>query len=642
MTISETGILTEYPERVELRKTLAENPLPALDPELLSSVALSNDDLPKHALAAIEGLNTALATDDVRVLEQCFFPSQSYWKDQFALTYNTRTFCSARTAAANLLATARLRGIPGGFQLQGDPNLLPVSPTLQWLDCYMSFKTSSPGAKASGRVLLLPHANDGTIEWKIWILSTWLDGLDIQPEDESLLKSPGRDLQEVQKIETDVVIIGGGNAGAGLAARLKALAVESVILERNANPGDSWALRYDSLRFHVPTSICDMPYMAYPKETYTPGRLSKDDLAAQLRRFIETFHLNTIHSAKIESTTFNPATKLWEVTFLTGPDTPPRVVVAKHLVQATGFSSQKPYMPSLPNSALYKGISLHSASYKNPSSSLPNISSVAIIGSANTAFDVLVDLADVQPPIDITIVVRSPTYIVPESYAFDPRGFGAYDFLPLAVADRNFNTLPTTVATAMVAGLFYLLASQEPDRYAKLAEVGFPVRDSTHPDENVAYNLNEKGGGHYVDIGGTKILEEGRAKVKNGEPVEWTERGLRFADGSEVVVDAVVWCTGYDDKNVKKVVEEVLGGKPEGETENGILGPKQIAERVDATGGMDIEGEVRGMWKRTLGMENYWVMGGHTAQHRWFSSFLALQIKAELEGILPPAYRDTL
>jgi hypothetical protein len=46
-----------------------------------------------------------------------------------------------------------------------------------------------------------------------------------------------------------------------LAARLKALGVESVMSEQNAQVGDNWALRYDCLQFHVPTSFCDMPYM---------------------------------------------------------------------------------------------------------------------------------------------------------------------------------------------------------------------------------------------------------------------------------------------------------------------------------------------------------------------------------------------
>ena len=46
-----------------------------------------------------------------------------------------------------------------------------------------------------------------------------------------------------------------------LAGRLKTLGVDSIMVERNANVGDSWALRYDCMKFHIPTPACDMPYM---------------------------------------------------------------------------------------------------------------------------------------------------------------------------------------------------------------------------------------------------------------------------------------------------------------------------------------------------------------------------------------------
>ncbi len=33
------------------------------------------------------------------------------------------------------------------------------------------------------------------------------------------------------------------------------------MLERNANVGDNWALRYECMRFHVPTSACELPFL---------------------------------------------------------------------------------------------------------------------------------------------------------------------------------------------------------------------------------------------------------------------------------------------------------------------------------------------------------------------------------------------
>lgn len=63
-------------------------------------------------------------------------------------------------------------------------------------------------------MLLLPLIENGSndISWKIWILSTRLEELASQSEDETLLRSPGRQLDNVENIETDVFIIGGGNA----------------------------------------------------------------------------------------------------------------------------------------------------------------------------------------------------------------------------------------------------------------------------------------------------------------------------------------------------------------------------------------------------------------------------------------------
>jgi hypothetical protein len=59
---------------------------------------------------------------------------------------------------------------------------------------------------------LLPVKHNGTTDWKIWILSTYVEGLEQHPEQESLLPSPGRGLNALESFETDVFIIGGGNA----------------------------------------------------------------------------------------------------------------------------------------------------------------------------------------------------------------------------------------------------------------------------------------------------------------------------------------------------------------------------------------------------------------------------------------------
>lgn len=237
--------------------------------------------------------------------------------------------------------------------------------------------------------------------------------------------------------------------------------------------------------------------------------------------------------------------------------------------------------------------------------------------------------------------VRSPTYICPTEYVLDQRSLGAYDLGVLA-GDRLFLSLPSIVDAALGKGLIGMLASQEPDRYKPLEAAGFPVLTSLDQECALMSNLIEKGGKHYMDTGVTQLIVDKKVALKtHAEPRAFTKSGLEFSDGSNQDFDAVIWCTGFDDRNAKKVAEELLGGDA-GLTE-GHVGPKEIAARLDTTWGIDAEGEIRGMWKRHPRLEgiNYWIMGGYTQQHRFHSKTLALQIKAELEGLLPSPYLDT-
>lgn len=50
------------------------------------------------------------------------------------------------------------------------------------------------------------------VEWKIWILATRLERLDVHPENDALLRQPGRTINGEQDFETQTLILGGGNA----------------------------------------------------------------------------------------------------------------------------------------------------------------------------------------------------------------------------------------------------------------------------------------------------------------------------------------------------------------------------------------------------------------------------------------------
>ena len=55
------------------------------------------------------------------------------------------------------------------------------------------------------------------------------------------------------------------SSGLALAARCKALGINSLIIERSEEIGDVWKKRYEYLSLHFPHWADDLPYFAYPK-----------------------------------------------------------------------------------------------------------------------------------------------------------------------------------------------------------------------------------------------------------------------------------------------------------------------------------------------------------------------------------------
>jgi hypothetical protein len=127
----------------------------------------------------------------------------------------------------------------------------------------------------------------------------------------------------------------------------------------------------------------------------------------------------------------------------------------------------------------------------------------------------------------------------------------------------------------------------------------------------------QRGGGYYIDVGGSQLIIDGKVHVKQGQEIsEILPKGLRFADGSEIDADEIVLATGY--QNMRSNTRLIFGDK--------------VADRVGDVWGLDQEGEFRTIWRRS-GHPGFWFMGGNLALCRYYSRILALQIKAIEEGI---------
>jgi putative flavoprotein involved in K+ transport len=69
-----------------------------------------------------------------------------------------------------------------------------------------------------------------------------------------------------------VLVVGGGQGGIALGARLRQLGVPSLVIDKHGRPGDQWRKRYKSLCLHDPVWYDHLPYIPFPENwpVFTP------------------------------------------------------------------------------------------------------------------------------------------------------------------------------------------------------------------------------------------------------------------------------------------------------------------------------------------------------------------------------------
>lgn len=119
------------------------------------------------------------------------------------------------------------------------------------------------------------------------------------------------------------------------------------------------------------------------------------------------------------------------------------------------------------------------------------------------------------------------------------------------------------------------MASAEPERYESLEKAGFKVTQFG----DLIYNLSVRRGGHYMDVGCSKLISEGQIKVKSSSlPVRYRPGGLECSDGTIVPADVVVFATGFSG-SLTDIIEEIFG--------------REIAVKFGIFWGLNDEGEIR-------------------------------------------------
>lgn len=498
--------------------------------------------------------------------------------------------------------------------------------------CWFTFATSTANCK--GKLTL----KDG----KCSVLFTSVDEL-IGHEEATLTRRKkgyinkaikGRKTWLDEKIEKEkelghieqpyVVVVGGGQGGIGLAARLKVLGVPTIVVDKNQRPGDSWRNRYHSLYLRNTVWQDQMPYLEFPDDW--PVFMSKDRMGDWLEMYVRVMDINYWSSTTCVGAKYSENLQEWSVDLKRFDEVVQ--LRPKHLVIATGMSGN-PKVPEIEGIKSFDGVICHSSGFDSGNEFCG--SKCVVVGSNNSAHDICMDLW--EHGADVTMVQRSETLVVRSETFFSRSKYTqAVSDSGVTTADLDLDgaSIPYQVMREQMRSVWSQIANDDHEYYRRLVDAGFLLtfgEDQTGLEMMYMY----RGSGYYIDVGATELIVKGLVELRSGVTIKRIEdRGMVLNDGTKIEADLIVFATGFQSMStwVSKLISSDMAVKV-GECWGLGSGTKYDPGPW--------EGELRNMWKPTA-CAGLWFHGGGLTQSRLYSRFLAMQLKARMEKIPTPVY----
>lgn len=576
-------------------------------------------------------LDDALTDGDVDAAT-ALFAEECYWRDLIAFTWNITT-AEGKSAIADMLNSNLERVRPRGWSVIDDH--------LARTDHGMSegfFEFTTAVARGRGHI----RVRDG----QIFTLLTSMDSLNGHEEPLGFTRASGGRHGSMQAaptwteereaesaalgVTTDpyVLVVGGGQNGIILSARLRQLGVPTIVVDKNERVGDNWRKRYKTLQLHNPIWENFFPYLDFPDDW--PVFMHKDKFAEWLEVYTRLMQVNYWTSTEATSASYDDEAQRWSVTLNRAGEEV--VLRPTHLVMATGNNGDRPNVPKIPGQDVFEGIQMHSSAHEGPEG-LDGMR-VVVIGAGTSAHDICAALA--LRGTDVTMVQRSSTFVVKLD------SFMKYTLAPLYSAEAVERGLTAEKADLLAASLPFRLffdaqkggvdAAREADAdfYEALKRTGFLL--DFGPGGSGLFGKAITGAyNYYIDIGTSQLIIDGKIEVASGSEVkELTADSVVLADGRELPADVVIYATGF------ATMADTISG----------LMSDEVVDKVGAVWGIGSdfpsdpgpwEGELRNMWKPTA-QDALWFQGSLIAHARFYSKTLALQLKARMEGIPTPVY----
>jgi cation diffusion facilitator CzcD-associated flavoprotein CzcO len=564
---------------------------------------------------------TALRSQDAAAAAELFLPD-GMWRDVLAFTWSLQTKVGRPAIEATLRQTLA-RTQPRNFRLpigRTPPRWVSRAGT-KAIEAIFEFETAF--GTANGVVRLVPDP-ESTTRLRAWTLVTTLEQL--RGHEEAFVKCATEadagsrgfgganwlDRLNRARAYADrdpaVIIVGGGQAGLSIAARLHQLGVDTLVIDRHQRIGDNWRKRYHSLSLHNEVHVNHLPYLPFPPTfpTYIP----KDKLANWFEFYVESLELNFWTGTELAGGSYDEARQQWRVA-LRHSDGTERVMHPRHLVFATGVSSI-PYTPDLPGLDAFAGTVVHSGAFANAEQWRGR--KALVLGTGTSGHDVAQELS--AHGTDVTMIQRSKTYVVSlkeaqSVYAIYSEGI-LFDDCDLLATSMPYPVLQRSYQLSTARG-------REVDKtlLGALAASGFRLHFG---EDETGFQMMylRRGGGYYFNVGCSDLIVSGQIGLLQYADIDsFVAQGARLRDGNVMPADLLVLATGY--KSQQDVVRAHLGDA--------------IADRIGPVWGFDDYGELRNMWRQTA-QPGLWFTAGSLAQCRIFSRYLAIQIKAREEGLL--------
>jgi putative flavoprotein involved in K+ transport len=553
------------------------------------------------------------------------FHADSYWRDVLALSWNLQTINGADAILKELPLLAG-RTAPRNFRIDPDraaPRYVTRAGTAA-IEAIFKFETAL--GRGSGILRLIGDEADGH-KLKAWTLLTALDELKGFEEQLGSTRPRGQsysrdfrgpnwlDQRQAEGSYTDrdpvVLVVGGGQAGLSIAARCKQLQLDTLIVDKEKRIGDNWRKRYHALTLHNQVHVNHLPYMPFPPNW--PVYIPKDKLANWFESYVEAMELNFWTGITFESATYDDAEARWSAV-LRRADGSERRMRPRHIVMATGVSGI-PSLPDIPTLKNFAGTVLHSSQYTDGEDWKGK--KAIVIGTGNSGHDIAQDLH--SSGAEVTLFQRSSTLVT----NIEPSAQLAYAaYSEGTLEDNDLIAVSMPLALARRSHVLMTEQSRKLDRELLdgLDSVGFKL-DFGDGGTGWQFKYLTRGGGYYFNVGCSDLVVRGEIGLKQFSDIEcFVAEGVRMKSGETVAADLIVLATGY--KPQEYLVRKLFG--------------EEVAARVGPIWGFGDGQELRNMYTRTP-QSGLWFIAGSLAQCRINSKYLALQIKACEEGLLPLA-----